>query len=97
LIEPEVYASAAQSGCRRAVKTTNVAERMVKGCQHWNAVNVGNNIYKVTNTFGIRSGANAVPGREGHHSKGMDMVGYSRDGKQVIFYSIDRQYFNKHT
>jgi hypothetical protein len=55
------------------------AERMVKGCQHWNAVNVGN-IYKVTNTFGIRSGANAVPGR-GHHSKGMDMVGYSRDGK----------------
>jgi hypothetical protein len=25
--------------------------------------------------------ANAVPGREGNHSKGMDMVGYSRDGK----------------
>jgi hypothetical protein len=48
-----------------AVKTTNVtaAERMVKKC-HGDAVNVGNNIYKVTNTFGIRSGANAVPGRE---------------------------------
>jgi hypothetical protein len=65
-----------------AVKTTNVtaAERMVKGCQHWNAVNVGNNIYKVTNTFGIRSGLMLFL-EEGHHSKGMDMVGYSRDGK----------------
>jgi hypothetical protein len=82
-----------------AVKTTNVtaAERMVKGCQHWNAVNVGNNIYKVTNTFGIRSGANAVPGREGHHSKGMDMVGYSRDGKASNLPIVLTEYFNKHT
>jgi hypothetical protein len=42
-----------------AVKTTNVtaAERMVKKAVNiGDAVNVGNNIYKVTNTFGIRSG-----------------------------------------
>jgi hypothetical protein len=42
-----------------AVKTTNVtaAERMVKKAVNiGDAVNVGNNIYKVTNTFG------SVPG-----------------------------------
>jgi hypothetical protein len=42
-----------------------------------------NNI-KITNLFGIRSGANAVPGREGKHSKGVDYVGYSADGTSNV-------------
>jgi hypothetical protein len=67
-----------------AVKTTNVtaAERMVKRLSTLERHGVI--IYKVTNTFGIRSGLMLFL-EEGHHSKGMDMVGYSRDGKQVIF------------
>lgn len=45
------------------------------------SVGVGDHVYKVTNLFGIREGDNSVPGRQGKHSNGMDMVGYSKDGK----------------
>ena len=46
-------------------------------------ITVGQNYYKITNTFGPRTGANAVPGRkDGEHSRGMDLVGFSADGKQ---------------
>lgn len=45
------------------------------------AVKVGENIYKVTNLFGPRTGANSVAGRDdGEHSRGIDIVGYSKDG-----------------
>lgn len=45
------------------------------------SIGVGNLSYKVTNLFGLREGNNAVPGRQGEHSNGMDMVGFSADGK----------------
>jgi len=47
------------------------------------SIPVGDFVYKVTNLFGPRTGSNAVPGRaDGEHSNGMDMVGFSADGKQ---------------
>jgi hypothetical protein len=67
-----------------AVKTANVtaAENGKKAVNIGTLLNVGNNI-QVTSTFLGSVRANAVPGREG--TKGMNMVGYSRDGKASIF------------
>jgi hypothetical protein len=42
---------------------------------------LGNNTVRITNTFGIRTGENSVPGREGKHSKGVDYVASSADGR----------------
>lgn len=69
------------------VKTEGVAKAVnnikMKAVKIGDKVTVGNNFYKVTNTFGPRTGANAVPGRaDGEHSRGMDLVGFSADGKQ---------------
>jgi major membrane immunogen (membrane-anchored lipoprotein) len=44
---------------------------------------VGKYKYRVTNTFGIREGANTVAGREGKHSGGMDLVGYDEEGNKA--------------
>jgi len=44
---------------------------------------VGKYKYRVTNTFGIREGANTVAGREGKHSGGMDLVGYDEAGNKA--------------
>lgn len=46
-------------------------------------VGVGGNKYKVTNIFGIRSGDNTVPGREGKHSRGIDVVGTDAQGRNT--------------
>jgi hypothetical protein len=84
LIDPEAYVHSPRVAAAEATKATNVeaATRVAKKAINiGDAVNVGDHIYKVTNTFGIRSGANTVPGREGKHSNGMDLVGYSKDGK----------------
>ena len=44
----------------------------------------GSNHIKITNLFGIRTGQNSVPGREGKHSKGVDYVGFSEDGTSNV-------------
>lgn len=44
----------------------------------------GANNIKITNLFGIRTGQNSVPGREGKHSKGVDYVGFSEDGTSNV-------------
>lgn len=44
---------------------------------------VGKYKYRVTNTFGIREGINAVAGREGTHSGGLDLVGYDEAGNKA--------------
>lgn len=44
---------------------------------------VGKYKYRVTNTFGIREGANTVAGREGRHSGGIDLVGYDEAGNKA--------------
>ena len=44
----------------------------------------GSNHIKITNLFGIRTGQNSVPGREGKHSKGGDYVGFSEDGTSNV-------------
>lgn len=75
----------------RPVKTTATpkkVEETVTSSVVKKAVNIGDSIgvgdhhYKVTNLFGLRTGNNAVSGREGQHSNGMDLVGFSADGKR---------------
>lgn len=46
-------------------------------------VGVGSHKYKVTNIFGKRSGDNTVPGREGKHSRGIDVVGTDAQGRNT--------------
>jgi hypothetical protein len=58
--------------------TTSIVKKALKQGEGFK---VGNNIYQITNLFGPRTGANAVPGREGQHSNGIDIVGYSPDKK----------------
>jgi hypothetical protein len=63
--------------------TTTVSKAAKKVINIGDSIPVGDFVYKVTNLFGPRSGSNAVPGRaDGEHSNGMDMVGFSADGKQ---------------
>lgn len=66
-----------------AVPATVVASAAKKAINIGDSIPVGDFVYKVTNLFGPRTGSNAVPGRaDGEHSNGMDMVGFSADGKQ---------------
>lgn len=45
-------------------------------------ISVGENKYRITNLFGQRSGKNSVSGvSSSEHSRGLDLVGYSKDGK----------------
>ena len=44
-------------------------------------VDVGNFKYKISNTFGMRTGKNSVKGREGQHSRGIDVVGVDAQGR----------------
>lgn len=63
---------------------TSVVEKVAKQIVNINdTIEVGNHIYKFTNLFGPRSGKNSVSGRaDGEHSRGIDIIGYSKDGKK---------------
>lgn len=87
LLDPEDYdapapVQATAASTEEKSSTLPIGTRIAKkAVSIGDAIKVGQHIYNVTNTFGIRSGKNSVAGREGQHSKGMDLVGYSSDGK----------------
>lgn len=64
-------------------ETTKVEDAVKKSLSIDQKVSIGKYSYKVTNLFGIRSGANSVPGREGRHSRGVDLVGFNEAGKST--------------
>jgi len=61
----------------------STVDKTIKKLSIGQHVNVGKYSYKITNTFGIRSGANTVPGREGEHSRGIDLVGFDDMGNRT--------------
>ena len=63
-------------------KTTNNAVKSITA-KIGEFVDLGGFKYKVTNLFGIRSGENTVPGREGKHSRGIDVVGTDAQGRST--------------
>lgn len=67
-----------------AIETPTTAEKVAKKLvKIGDTIGIGEYKYKITNLFGERSGANAVPGRAAtEHSRGIDIVGYSADGKK---------------
>jgi hypothetical protein len=76
-VEPEA-ASTTSTGIPGAID--KVVKQLVKIND---TIDVGNYTYRFTNLFGPRSGANAVKGRSaGEHSRGVDVVGYTKDGKK---------------
>jgi hypothetical protein len=62
---------------------SSVSSAIKKSVNIGEYVKVGKYKYRVTNTFGIRTGANSVPGREGRHSGGLDLVGYDENGNKA--------------
>lgn len=63
-------------------KPTAVQRVAKKAVNIDDVIAVGENKYRITNLFGQRSGKNAVSGvSSSEHSRGLDLVGYSKDGK----------------
>jgi hypothetical protein len=78
----EAEAAAANDVAENATSTSkNVVSKVSAKIGEY--VDVGSLKYKVTNIFGQRSGANAVPGREGQHSRGIDVVGTDAQGRST--------------
>lgn len=91
LLDPDDYSAATSATVAKTEEgtaektdtaTTAVQKAAKKVVAIGDDIKIGENSYKITNTFGLRSGKNSVPGRsQEEHSRGMDIQGYSADGK----------------